>query len=152
MNGEKWKQVLENELIGVNREIAALRKELEPEELQSMGDNTPFSEEVDAAVGVENREMTAQILDRLVLRAAALEEALDRVDKGTYGICIDCGEKISEKRLAAMPEALRCARCQEEAERERERMESRAQKGFDRDYERRRRLERAGDLEEETAD
>jgi DnaK suppressor protein len=152
MDRDTWKEVLENELIGVNREIAALRRDIEPEELQSMGDNTPFSEDVDAAVTVENRELNAQILDRLVLRAAALEDALARVDDGTYGICIDCEEKISEKRLAAMPEALRCARDQEEVEADRERAESRNLRSFDRDYQRRRKIERAGELEEEVID
>jgi RNA polymerase-binding transcription factor DksA len=74
------------------------------------------------------------------------------VDDGTYGICIDCEEKISEKRLAAMPEALRCARDQEEVEADRERAESRNLRSFDRDYQRRRKIERAGELEEEVID
>ena len=34
--------------------------------------------------------------------------ALQRLDEGTYGICIDCGEDIPAERLEAIPEAIRC--------------------------------------------
>jgi len=40
-------------------------------------------------------------------------QALKAIDDGTYGICIDCGESISEKRLKYNPHASRCIACQE---------------------------------------
>ena len=40
--------------------------------------------------------------------------ALKRMDEGTYGICVDCGEEINEDRLIARPEASRCIKCQKE--------------------------------------
>ena len=40
-------------------------------------------------------------------------KALDMIDEGTYGICIDCGRDISEKRLESYPNATRCVGCQE---------------------------------------
>ena len=39
-------------------------------------------------------------------------EALNRVDNGKYGICINCGKEIPEARLHAKPEATRCIDCQ----------------------------------------
>jgi DnaK suppressor protein len=39
--------------------------------------------------------------------------ALERLDSGTYGTCIDCNAKIVEDRLAFRPEAARCLSCQE---------------------------------------
>ena len=42
-----------------------------------------------------------------------IEQALKKIDEGTYGICIDCGEDISEKRLNSYPNAGRCLACQE---------------------------------------
>lgn len=45
-----------------------------------------------------------------------LMNALKRIANGTYGICIDCGEKISEKRLLSVPAADRCISCQERME------------------------------------
>jgi DnaK suppressor protein len=45
-----------------------------------------------------------------------IDEALVRLDEGTYGMCSDCGIEISEKRLKAIPFARRCVACQEKAE------------------------------------
>jgi DnaK suppressor protein len=114
---EKTRKRLERELGVVNRVIEALKKEPRDEELQALGDNTPLSEEVDAALAIENRELRAERLSRLLDRAAALDEAFHRLDAGLYGICNACGEPIAQQRLRAIPEALLCTRCQEEAER-----------------------------------
>ena len=43
-------------------------------------------------------------------------KALKAIDDGTYGVCIDCGQPISEKRLKYYPNASRCLPCQEAAE------------------------------------
>lgn len=42
-----------------------------------------------------------------------LEEAVERVDDGTYGVCGDCEQPISPKRLEAVPWAKYCITCQE---------------------------------------
>lgn len=42
-----------------------------------------------------------------------IEQALKKIEDGTYGICIDCGGEISEKRLKWYPNAARCLSCQE---------------------------------------
>jgi DnaK suppressor protein len=43
----------------------------------------------------------------------AIEEALERIDKGTYGVCRDCGEPIADARLNAIPWTRVCIRCKE---------------------------------------
>jgi len=43
----------------------------------------------------------------------AIEEALGRIEKGTYGICRDCGEPIAEARLNAIPWTRVCIACKE---------------------------------------
>ncbi|MCL4380071.1 TraR/DksA C4-type zinc finger protein [Candidatus Dependentiae bacterium] len=45
-----------------------------------------------------------------------IQKALDAIENGTYGICIDCGEQISPVRLKHYPNATRCIACQEAAE------------------------------------
>jgi DnaK suppressor protein len=45
-----------------------------------------------------------------------IDEALRKVDEGSYGICEDCGEEISEKRLKILPFAIYCTDCQENRE------------------------------------
>lgn len=42
-----------------------------------------------------------------------VEEALGRIDEGSYGVCDECGQPISLKRLEAVPWALYCISCQE---------------------------------------
>ena len=44
-------------------------------------------------------------------------ELLEKIDAGTFGVCDDCGEKISVKRLEARPETTLCIRCKEDQER-----------------------------------
>ena len=44
-----------------------------------------------------------------------VDEALDRLDAGDYGICLECDEPIAEKRLRALPWARYCVTCQENA-------------------------------------
>ena len=41
-----------------------------------------------------------------------LNAALDRIQAGVYGVCIDCGNDIGFERLSAYPTAKRCIRCQ----------------------------------------
>ena len=54
-------------------------------------------------------QMKAETLNRI-------DEALRRLDEGTYGNCFECGDEISEKRLRALPFAVRCKNCEEARE------------------------------------
>jgi RNA polymerase-binding protein DksA len=58
------------------------------------------NDEVVDAIGIETRESVAQI-----------RAALQRIEDGSYGECVACGEAISEKRLSARPEATHCINC-----------------------------------------
>jgi DnaK suppressor protein len=40
-----------------------------------------------------------------------IDNALEKIDKGTYGICERCGKPVGEDRLAAMPAARLCIQC-----------------------------------------
>jgi DnaK suppressor protein len=45
-----------------------------------------------------------------------INDALGRLEQGNYGNCFDCGEEIAEKRLRALPFAVRCKDCEEARE------------------------------------
>src|SRR5438552_9801843 len=45
-----------------------------------------------------------------------INDALSRLDHGDYGYCFDCGEEIAEKRLRALPFAVRCQDCEQARE------------------------------------
>ena len=45
-----------------------------------------------------------------------VDEALQRITRGTYGVCIECGAELNKKRLEAVPWASLCVACQEKKE------------------------------------
>lgn len=61
-----------------------------------------------------------------------IDEALARHAEGTYGFCFECGDEISQRRLRALPFAVRCKECEEarEVELNRERQLARRSAGF----------------------
>ena len=79
----------------------------------SMENNTRQGDMADQASG--NNEVHIQLklkqTDAKILQA--IEEALERIQKGTYGVCRDCGEPIAEPRLNAIPWTRVCIVCKE---------------------------------------
>ena len=72
-----------------------------------------LSDDGDLADVAIRDSLQATNLNRHRATLRAIEEALLRIDEGTYGTCEDCGEEISVGRLNAVPFALRCVECQE---------------------------------------
>jgi DnaK suppressor protein len=72
---------------------------------------------VDTAQAVEQRELGHLAATRLIDRARRLRAALDRFERGEYGVCEECGEDIARVRLAALPDVATCVGCQEKRER-----------------------------------
>lgn len=62
------------------------------------------------------REMGISLQEMRNRERQLIDDALDSVDEGTYGICADCGDEISEKRLHALPFARLCVECQSKRE------------------------------------
>jgi DnaK suppressor protein len=50
------------------------------------------------------------------MEVQALDDALERIERGIYGICVSCGSKIDPARLAAVPLTPHCLRCQQRSE------------------------------------
>jgi DnaK suppressor protein len=57
-----------------------------------------------------------EALDRQSLRQREIADALERIDDGSFGICLNCEEEIAAKRLAAVPWTALCIVCQEALE------------------------------------
>lgn len=71
---------------------------------------------IDRASSFINRRLSQSICNRDSLRIRRIEQALEDMADGVYGICESCGEDIPVKRLKANPEARRCIRCKTEME------------------------------------
>jgi DnaK suppressor protein len=74
-------------------------------------------DEIDLATDEISRELDAKISMRQAKQVKEIEDALERIKHGDYGICEDCGETIPEQRLRLFPAARLCVRCQEDADR-----------------------------------
>jgi DnaK suppressor protein len=62
------------------------------------------------------RDMAAADLERESASLREVRAALRRIQRGTFGICVDCAEEISRKRLAAVPWTASCLACREAAD------------------------------------
>jgi RNA polymerase-binding protein DksA len=112
----------------MDRADESFRKRLEEERRRLMADlerlvvteqdNPGYSTHIadDATEVLENTKNHAlrRNLQRLLGQA---NDALAKFDKGTYGLCEDCGGKIDHARLKALPSATLCIQCQKQRER-----------------------------------
>ena len=78
----------------------------------------PQAVAVDVAIGrlsrldsMQMEEVRKDATRRRNLRIHQLQEALKKMDEGTYGLCEGCGEWIAYQRLEQMPEAVLCGDC-----------------------------------------
>lgn len=82
--------------------------------MTDQGEN--FPDPTDRATLESDRNFTLRIRDRERRLIAKITNALDRLDNGTFGICDECGEDISDKRLKARPVTTLCINCKKKQE------------------------------------
>jgi DnaK suppressor protein len=70
----------------------------------------------DIGGSLANVEIEAHLLDREVRLLREIDEAVERIDQGNYGLCLATGKPISKKRLQALPWARYCAEHARDAE------------------------------------
>jgi DnaK suppressor protein len=80
---------------------------------------TPVNGVLDAAESSDadiQEDIELALIQMKAETLSKIDEALVRLEKGTFGLCTECGEEISERRLRALPFALRCKDCEEARE------------------------------------
>lgn len=80
-------------------------------------DTTASQHPADVASDLERRELLLAEKERRVSELRDVEAAIERMDRGTYGRCVDCGGQIPEERLNVLPDAARDAECARAAQR-----------------------------------
>lgn len=70
----------------------------------------------DLASEARDREINFILTDRDRGKLQAIEDALERIEEGTYGICETCEAEVAEGRLQAMPFTRLCVQCQGDRE------------------------------------
>ena len=114
----QFKKQLEGLRSNLNEEIQHLSdSNLNQSQRESSGDLSGYSYHM-ADVGTDNfgREMELNIASAGNERLLMIEEALDRIDDGSFGKCLSCNGEISIERLKAIPYARLCIECARESE------------------------------------
>ena len=98
-----------------------IEKELEfTDRLKSQAEDRVFEGQVkdtaDEAFSSSMEKIQNSLEQSEIDEIKLIEQAIGRIDKGEYGLCIDCRESISDKRLENYPYAARCIVCQEALE------------------------------------
>ena len=75
-----------------------------------------FPDPTDRAALETDRNFLLRIRDRERKLIEKIKEALERIDKGTFGICTLCGRDIGEERLRARPVTTLCIDCKKKQE------------------------------------
>ena len=83
-----------------------------------------FPDPTDRGVLESERNLTLRIRDRERKLISKIDEALGRIEDGSFGSCEECGDPIGADRLRVRPVTTLCIRCKEEEE-ERERLTGR---------------------------
>ncbi len=75
-----------------------------------------LSDEVDLTSSELATSMRMRLRNRETLFARKIDEALKRIQEGTFGQCMDCEDEIEMRRLEARPTTTQCVHCKEAAE------------------------------------
>lgn len=87
------------------------------ETIEDMTDTVEvYADPADRATAESDRAFTLRLRDRERRLIKKIQEALDRIDDGSFGICEECGEDISIPRLKARPVTTLCIHCKSRQE------------------------------------
>ena len=109
---DRFRKVLLKEreqIIGDVKQIYESSKEVGQDGIQDIGDE---------AANVYNKQILLTLNENERFRLKEVDESLDRIANGTYGICEECGEPIGLKRLEVKPVAKYCVPCKTRLEKE----------------------------------
>ncbi len=101
-----------SELLALQARLLAAAEGIIPDEEDSDEINSAAGDQhlADHASDMLEREMDWSLEENAEHILAEIETALVRIDDGTYGTCVVCGEQIPEERLVAVPYATLCVR------------------------------------------
>jgi len=123
-NRKKFLSDLRQNLLEMkNKLVAEIDSELKAER---EGNKDEGMDTYDLASEERDREINFILSDRERVKIKQIDDALLRLEDGSYGVCESCGLEIAEERLEAMPFTRLCRDCQQDMERE-----AKSQRRFD---------------------
>jgi DnaK suppressor protein len=106
---EFFRKVLKNQLDALKKESAQTVSEF-------AHDEEVYADWTDVASVETDKTLQLRIRDRERMLMTKIEEAMRRIESGTFGECESCGDEISESRLKARPVTTLCIDCKSEIE------------------------------------
>jgi DnaK suppressor protein len=107
---QETRQRLEASLAELDRSVATLAPEApDPDNFGTPGD-------ADAGLDLADTARATALVEVAQEQRKNITAALQRLDEGSYGRCVECGKQLPEDRLDAKPDAARCLACQAKAE------------------------------------
>ena len=95
------------QIVGEVKQIVESSKEMGQDGIQDIGDE---------AANIYNKQVLLSLNENERMRLQEVDESLDRIESGTYGICEECGEPIGLKRLEVRLVAKYCVPCKTKLE------------------------------------
>ena len=108
---KKFRDLLESK----RREIIKKAQQTLDQDMSLDANDLP--DEMDLASSEYLQSFTFRLRGREKVFLDKIQKAIEKIENGSFGVCDDCGEKISVKRLEARPETTLCIRCKEDQER-----------------------------------
>ena len=116
MEGERDVESIRSGLIERKRRLAATMGKLSGDAIQNnpreLGESSSVPQHL-ADLGTETFEQDRdlELAERASVEIGEIDEALERLKEGTYGVCESCEGPIPPERLSALPHASLCTRC-----------------------------------------
>jgi DnaK suppressor protein len=89
-----------------------LLQQIDERELKSKASEVINPDRSDLAIRYDQRERYVVLGSQAEKQIEEIEQAIKRLDEGSYGACLDCGKAIAPGRLRALPYASLCIHCQ----------------------------------------
>jgi DnaK suppressor protein len=106
---KKQHELLEKEKQRLIDELALLQTSASSADERREG--SPFGKREEEATETLELEKRLTLENRLRQEMTAVDHALQKFEKGTYGLCDNCGQPIDPARLEALPQATLCMNC-----------------------------------------
>ncbi|HYH86090.1 MAG TPA: TraR/DksA family transcriptional regulator [Pyrinomonadaceae bacterium] len=105
---EHYRKILNDQL----RQRTEQARENQADALETASSDDGVKDVADQSVKDVNQEIEYRLSERESQLVADIDQALMRLDEGSYGVCASCGKDIPERRLDALPTARYDAECQ----------------------------------------
>lgn len=114
---KQFRQLLLTERARLVGELKSIIQDASKSPRDASGDLSGYTVHMaDMAADTHERELSMNVASNEQESVYQIDDALKRIDDGTYGVCQECAKPISNSRLKAVPHATLCIECQRQKE------------------------------------